>query len=196
MRTVYPVGTTLYKPDKCCNGYTILWRGQKVKLIDMNGQPVNEWLISEINGADAKSKAGVDRARLLENGNVLVQRGGMMSEDGLLQEYDWEHNLVWEYVPEGGIPHKKLLGPHHDVYRKSNGNTLTICHCSSLAVARKAGGHRRISREIQGRLGYTTPAQVRAHEGNGDSGEALGVIGTRPRCPRLGRVVRIETRRI
>ena len=73
LRTVYPVGTTLYKPDRCCNGYTILWRGQKVKLIDMNGRPVNEWLISEINGADAKSKAGVDRARLLENGNVIVQ---------------------------------------------------------------------------------------------------------------------------
>jgi len=23
MRTVYPVGTTLYKPDRCFNGYTI-----------------------------------------------------------------------------------------------------------------------------------------------------------------------------
>ncbi|MEN6665068.1 MAG: hypothetical protein ABFD85_13845 [Phycisphaerae bacterium] len=25
MLTVYPIGTTLYKPDRCCNGYTILW---------------------------------------------------------------------------------------------------------------------------------------------------------------------------
>ena len=128
MRTVYPVGTTLYKPDKCCNGYTILWGGRKVKLIDMNGRAVNEWFIDKIKNSDTqKSQAGVDRARLLENGNVLVQRGGMMSEDGLLQEYDWEHNLVWEYIPEGKIPHQKLLGPHHDVYRKNNGNTLTIC---------------------------------------------------------------------
>jgi len=128
LKTVYPVGTTLYRPDKCCNGYTILWRGRKVKLIDMNGRTVNEWAVDDIkNGVGKKSKAGVDRARLLENGNVLVQRGGMMSEDGLLQEYDWQHNLVWEYVPEGVIPHKQLLGPHHDVYRKANGNTLTIC---------------------------------------------------------------------
>ena len=128
MRTVYPVGTTLYKPDKCCNGYTILWGGRKVKLIDMNGRTVNEWFIDKIKNSDTqKSRAGVDRARLLGNGNVLVQRGGMMSEDGLLQEYDWEHNLVWEYIPEGKIPHQKLLGPHHDVYRKNNGNTLTIC---------------------------------------------------------------------
>lgn len=42
MRTVYPVGTTLYKPDKCFSGYTILWRKAGVKLIDMNGRTVNE----------------------------------------------------------------------------------------------------------------------------------------------------------
>ena len=25
MRTVYPVSTTLYKPDKCCSGYTLVF---------------------------------------------------------------------------------------------------------------------------------------------------------------------------
>ena len=74
MVTVYPVGTTLYEPDRCWNGYTILWRRNLVKLIDMNGRTANAWEI----GADEK-RHGVDRARLLENGNVLVQRGGMMS---------------------------------------------------------------------------------------------------------------------
>ena len=122
MRTVYPVGTTLYKPDQCWNGYTILWRGPLVKLIDMNGRTVNEWRFG-----DDEIKVGVDRARLLPNGNVLVQRGGMMSETGGLQEYDWDHNLVWEYLPEGKLPHQSLLGPHHDVFRKPDGNTLTIC---------------------------------------------------------------------
>lgn len=103
MKTVYPVGTTLYKPDKCCNGYTILWGGRKVKLIDMNGRTVNEWFVNEIKSGDGKkSQVGVDRARLLENGNVLVQRGGMMSEDGLLQEYDWEHNAAI------GIPRRRV----------------------------------------------------------------------------------------
>lgn len=38
MRTVYPKGTTFYKPELCYNGYTLLWRGSKVKLIDMNGR--------------------------------------------------------------------------------------------------------------------------------------------------------------
>ena len=122
MRTVYPIGTTLYEPDRCCNGYTILWRWNVVKLIDMNGRAVNEWRFDS-----EPEKPGTDRARLLENGHVLVQRGGMMGVDGLLQEYDWEHELVWEYIPEGVVPHKELLGPHHDVFRKPDGNTLTIC---------------------------------------------------------------------
>ena len=122
MLTVYPVGTTLYKPDLCCNGYTILWHWNVVKLVDMNGRTVNEWRF------DAEpDRPGVDRARLLEDGHVLVMRGGMMSENGLLQEYGWGHELVWEYVPEGVTPHKNLLGPHHDVFRKPDGNTLTVC---------------------------------------------------------------------
>ena len=38
MRTVYPIGTTLYKPSQCDNGYTLLFRQLQVSLIDMNGQ--------------------------------------------------------------------------------------------------------------------------------------------------------------
>ena len=122
MRTVYPIGTTLYKPDQCCNGYTILWQQDSVKLIDMNDRIINEWHLDLDTGLP-----GTDRARLLENGNVLVQRGRMISDDGRLQEYDWDHNLVWEWIPEDTIPHKNLLGPHHDVFRKPDGGTLTIC---------------------------------------------------------------------
>jgi hypothetical protein len=122
MRTVYPVGTTLYKPQMCCNGYTIVWGGRRVKLIDMNGRTVNEWHVDTDQIPDA-----VGRAKLLEDGHVLVQRGGMMSETGVVEEYDWSGQLAWQVAPEGIIPHKKLLGPHHDVFRKPDGNTLLIC---------------------------------------------------------------------
>ena len=40
--TVYPLGTTIYKPDKCWNGYTIL-SADKGLLIDMNGNLVHMW---------------------------------------------------------------------------------------------------------------------------------------------------------
>jgi hypothetical protein len=34
---------------------------------------------------------------------------------------------VWQFIPEGEIPHERLMGPHHDVWRKDDGNTLLIC---------------------------------------------------------------------
>lgn len=122
MRTVYPTGTTIYNPDACASGYTIYWQSNVVYLIDMNGTSINEWHIETDS-----NPASVDRARLLENGDVLVQRGGMMSTDGLLQQYSWDHTLVWEWIPENIIPHHNLLGPHHDVFRKPDGGTLAIC---------------------------------------------------------------------
>lgn len=121
MKTVFPIGTTIYKPDKCCSGYTLSWKWNTVKLFDMNGRIVNEWKVAN------EDLPGVSRARLLENGNVLVQRGAMHGTDGLLEEYDWDGNVTWQWIPEGGMPHTNLLGPHHDVFRKPDGNTLTIC---------------------------------------------------------------------
>ncbi len=122
MKSVYPIGTTLYQPQKCSGGHTILWSGRRVVLIDMNGRTVNEW-----HARSDVTEASVDRARLLGNGNVLVQRGGMMSEDGVLEEIAWDGEIAWRWIPEGQVPHSLLLGPHHDVFRKPDGNTLTIC---------------------------------------------------------------------
>jgi hypothetical protein len=122
MKTVYPIGTTLYKPAQCCNGYTLVWPKGRAKLIDMNGRTVNEW------PADAgKTRGRASRAKLLPDGRLLVVRGGMTSVDGGLQEYDWDGGLVWEHFPEGAIPHNRLLGPHHDFFPKTNGNVLVIC---------------------------------------------------------------------
>ena len=41
MRTVVPIGTTLYQPGRCCNGYTLLFRDLHVTLVDMNGRTIN-----------------------------------------------------------------------------------------------------------------------------------------------------------
>ena len=122
MRTVYPVGTTLYTPDRCFNGYTIIFGGLGVKLVDMNGRIVHAWRLDT-----TLHSHGTDRAHLLDNGHVLVSRGGMASTDGTIDEYDWDGDLVWQFIPEGRIPHRRLMGPHHDVWRKENGDTLLIC---------------------------------------------------------------------
>ena len=122
MKTVYPRGTTLYRPEQCANGYTLLFGGLRVSLVDMNGRTANGWqLTTDI------TQHGTGRAKLLPNGNVLVSRGAMHSTDGVIEEYAWDGELVWRFIPEGGIPHETYLGPHHDVTRKANGNTLVIC---------------------------------------------------------------------
>ena len=44
--TVYPTGTTIYKPKKCDNGYTVYGtevEGEGSVLIDMNGKVVKQW---------------------------------------------------------------------------------------------------------------------------------------------------------
>lgn len=115
--TVYPKGTTIYKPKKCYNGYT-LFPLESVRLINMNGKIVHKW---QMDSSKIKARILL-RAKLLESGHVIILRGGMTAKDGGVQEYDWNGQLVWEYpLPSG------YRGPHHDICRKVNGNTLLIC---------------------------------------------------------------------
>ena len=106
--TVYPKGTTIFKPDRCSSGYTLfpykVNDGPGAILVDMNGRIAREWSI----------ETTATRARLLQNGNLLVLVGG---EKGGGQEYDWDGNLVWNCP---------MPRAHHDIFRKENGNTLMI----------------------------------------------------------------------
>lgn len=49
MPTIYPRGTTIYDPEKCWNGYTVISMNGNNKemggsyLVDMNGNVVHEW---------------------------------------------------------------------------------------------------------------------------------------------------------
>jgi len=111
--TVYPLGTTIYIPEKCFNGYTIFSYEvgiPAVRIIDMNGNVVNE--LSPVRAA---------RAKLLRNGNILTVSGmawPTWRKEGDVREYDWNGNMVWRYKPQGPA--------HHDVARLENGNTLLI----------------------------------------------------------------------
>lgn len=106
MITVYPIGTTIYDPDRCFNGYTVFCvHGEAgVRLIDMNGNIVKEWRVEHPG-----------RARLLKNGNLLALTRRK------IVEYSWDGHLVWEFEHPQGTP-------HHDFQRLDNGNTLVIRH--------------------------------------------------------------------
>ena len=119
--TVYPTGTTIYVPEKCYNGYTVFSfevGPETSRLINMNGTIVNEW------------NAPAERAKFLPTGNLITVRH-WMKDPGMIEEYDWEHNLVWHYQPSeeqsaGVKGYDKPGRPHHDVQRLANGNTLVL----------------------------------------------------------------------
>lgn len=114
--TVYPTGTTIYKPDKCWNSCTLVpYEGGITLLIDMNGNVVHKWNV------------GTERARLLPNGHLVI----IGTDTNKILEYDWEGNLVWEYrVPiiskKKGYPIPGVI--HHDLRRLPNGNTIFLYH--------------------------------------------------------------------
>ena len=42
--TIFPTGVTIYNPEKCWSGYTILQAAERgALLIDMNGNEVRMW---------------------------------------------------------------------------------------------------------------------------------------------------------
>ncbi len=97
-------------------GVTIICplHGNAVYLIGMKGEVLHQW--------QTPTKPG-NYAYMLENGNLLwagetedgPSPGG--GKGGLLREYDWDGNIVWEYHDDA---------QHHDFKRLKNGNTLYI----------------------------------------------------------------------
>ncbi len=113
---VYPKGVTIYQPEKCGNGYTLLlYKEYYPALMDMNGRIVHIW----------DTVRAFDRAQLLRNGNLLTfctgssgtePRDRIRNETNRLIELNWDGEKVWEYNTE--------RTPHHDFQRLDNGNTL------------------------------------------------------------------------
>ncbi len=109
-------GVNFHNKDKATEGLTLFspLRGNEAFLIDMDGKPVHTWKLK--NG-------GINRCRLTEDGNLFICEdsgagprltGG---KAGLIREYDWDGNVVWEHHDDG---------QHHDARRLPNGNTVYI----------------------------------------------------------------------
>ncbi len=118
MRVYDLTSTTIYKPAKAYNGYTLFspMGSFKFYLIDMQGRVVKTWGI-----AYKPALHGV----ILPNGNLLyagqIEQGPFPLEfggaGGLLIEIDWEGNEIWRYED---------LYMHHDFFRMDNGNTMIL----------------------------------------------------------------------
>ena len=96
MYTVFPTGTTIYKPEQCFNGYTLypsMKHGVGAQLIDMNGNVVRSW--PEFDGF---------MINLLPEGRILGGKTGRFTNvydhthgaDDVVQE-DWDGNVEWQF---------------------------------------------------------------------------------------------------
>ena len=125
-------GVTIHDRDRATPGYTLYTpTGQRqTYLVNMDGESVHEWTLP--------SPAG-NYAYLQPNGNLMAacQSGegptGMAASGGLMQEIDWDGNVVWEYVDHN---------QHHDFRRLPNDNLIYIGWelLSDEAVKRVQGG--------------------------------------------------------
>lgn len=116
---VFPHGVTVYDPDKCWNGYTLVpLINDGVLLFDMNGNEVRRWNMQAMP------------AKLLPGGYVMGTSGyrhpdyGM--QDGVdLIEVDYEGKIVWkfdhlEYIDDPGRDQRWMARQHHDYQREGN----------------------------------------------------------------------------
>jgi hypothetical protein len=108
--------------DGAFDGYTLIapLTSRTITLLDMEGEVVHRWV----------TERGTESGILLDNGNLLCL--GFSFDDnprfkgpgiggGLIQEIDWDGNVVWKY---GLNDDYQLL--HHDIARMPNGNILFI----------------------------------------------------------------------
>ncbi|UCH25502.1 MAG: aryl-sulfate sulfotransferase [Trueperaceae bacterium] len=113
-----PLGLVYHDPAQAQSGYTLFSSvgGHHATLLDPEGAIVHRWHHSE----------GIQYARLLANGNLLVSTLPPKEADGLEQlgglqgalvELDWRGQTVWEY---------RNPALHHDHLRLENGDTLIL----------------------------------------------------------------------
>jgi hypothetical protein len=109
-------GVLIWHEDQATAGYTLFspLHGSATYLINLRGDVVHQW---------AHPLTTSTYGYLLENGNLFwsgrlpegpQQMGG---RGGLLREYDWDGNVVWEH---------RHVGQHHDFRRLPNGNTIFL----------------------------------------------------------------------
>ena len=118
--SIFPTGVTIYKPEKCWNGYTLFHEFDKgATLIDMNGNVVRHW--KDFQGFPNK---------MLPGGHIMGSLGVRKAEYGYqdqtdVTQIDWDGNVVWsfnkkEYIEDSETEKYWLARQHHDYQREGN----------------------------------------------------------------------------
>src|SRR5215470_9279847 len=116
--SVFPTGTTLYRPDRAWNGYTVLspLGTQAAIVIDMNGNVVKQW--------DGYNNSAGGPARIFPDGVVMAANGTNAPHQESLEliQRDFEGHVVWRFDHNQQIPARDgrtiwSARQHHDWQR-------------------------------------------------------------------------------
>lgn len=121
-------GLTHSEPGRVTEGLTLIapMLGKKVFLVDEAGRKVHEWA------------TGIGLTKwcyLLPNGNLFSNersanpKGVDLTMSGIMREYDWDGNIVWEHEDPS---------QHHDARRLSGGGTVYLANVPLSEKERKA----------------------------------------------------------
>lgn len=119
-RPSWTVGLVYCTPE-ATPGYTLFapLTFSTTYLIDLHGQLVHSWESDFLPGEAVYLEPNGHLLRAAEDNRDVPFRAG--GAGGRLQEFDWDGNLVWEFVYKG---EDHCL--HHDMKRLPNGNVLAI----------------------------------------------------------------------
>ncbi len=116
------VGVVLSEPGEVSDGYTLFSpsRGRETYLIDNVGRVVNSWQSNFAPGLTSylAPDGSLYRSGVSPNNAALLSAPGV---GGLLQKFDWDGNLVWDYEYSTSTE-----VAHHDIEVLPNGNVLLI----------------------------------------------------------------------
>ncbi|MDP7640808.1 MAG: thioredoxin, partial [Candidatus Hydrogenedentes bacterium] len=87
--SVYPTGTTIYDPEKCWNGYTLFRAGGDARLVDMNGNTVNQW--QGLGGHPPKMLPG---GYVMGSSHRQIGMKYVPWDNSDLVQVDWDGNIV------------------------------------------------------------------------------------------------------
>lgn len=151
--SVFPTGTTIYRPDRAWNGFTVLspLGTPAVIVIDMNGRIVKQW--------EGYNNSAGGPARVFPGGVVMAAVGANPPHQESLElvERDFNGNVLWRFdhseqivVREGQANESKTVWSarqHHDWQRPDfpagyyspgaapsieGGNTLLLTHTNRI----------------------------------------------------------------
>ncbi|OPZ10967.1 MAG: Arylsulfotransferase (ASST) [candidate division BRC1 bacterium ADurb.BinA364] len=123
----WPAGVSVYKPEKCWNGLTIVnpYLSRSIYLVDMLGRVVHRW---NIHTEEPLYSFFLER-QIRGAWMSMLWRFPPFEHDGAgwggnpvdcLAQIDENGQFLWRYVPP------KQFRPHHDFRRLANGHTLLL----------------------------------------------------------------------